>query len=119
MTNHVARLYAFAGALLVFLLTWAVVAAHPWAASKAATNDPRVAQLALREQRLRQEQVRVQRIVDRRWARYRTALAARKEDIAAATARQQAAQLPAASVPASPPSVRVVTLPPLTQTQSS
>jgi hypothetical protein len=118
MTSHVARLYAFAGALLVFLLTWAVVAAHPWAASKAATNDPRVAKLALREQRLRLEQVRVQRIVDRRWARYRTALAARQGEIAA-TKAQQAAAAPAASAPTAAPSVRVVTLPPLTSTQSS
>ena len=31
MTNHVVRLYAFAGALLVLFLTWAAIAAHPWA----------------------------------------------------------------------------------------
>ena len=33
MTNHVARLYAGALALLVFFLVWAVVAARPWAAA--------------------------------------------------------------------------------------
>ena len=120
MTNHIARLYALAGAILVFLLTWAIVAAHPWqTTSNATSRDPRLAQLALREQRLRHEQVRVQRIVDRRWARYRTALAARKREIAAARAQQQAVPASPAATTASAPAVRVVTLPPLTSTQSS
>jgi len=121
MTNHVARLYALAGAILVFLLAWAVVAvAHPWQApAKAAPNDPRLAQLAQREQRLRHEQVRVQRIVERRWARYHKALAARKKEIAAANARQRAALAAPPSISAAAPAVRVVTLPPLTSTQSS
>lgn len=122
MTNHVARLYALAGAILVFLMTWAAAAAHPWqpAAQRAKATDPRVAALVLREQRLRGESVRVQQIVDRRWAHYRHALAKRKKEIAAAKKRQQAWVAAAASSSASgAPSVRVVTLPPLTTTKTS
>lgn len=120
MTNHIARIYGLAGAVLVFFLTWAIVAAHPWqATSKAASRDPRLARLALREQHLRHEQVRVRRIVDRRWARYREALATRKQEIAAARAKQQAVLAPSAPTTGSAPTVRVVTLPPLTTTQSS
>ncbi|HEY6068527.1 MAG TPA: hypothetical protein VIU81_07510 [Gaiellaceae bacterium] len=109
MTSHVGRLYALALALLVFFLTWAVVAAHPWATS--AKADPRIAALAAREQRIRHESVAVRRIVNRRWAVYRKQLHARQAQIAAA----KQAQL--ASGPA--PSVRVVTLPPLTITRTS
>lgn len=111
MTSHVGRLYALALALLVFFLTWAVVAAHPWATS--AKADPRIAALVVREQRIRHESVAVRRIVNRRWAVYRTQLHARQAQIAAA--KQAQAQL--ASGPA--PSVRVVTLPPLTITRTS
>jgi len=46
MTDHVARLYALALALVVFFVTWAAVAAHPWATAK---PDPRVAALAARD----------------------------------------------------------------------
>ena len=38
MTNHVARLYALALALVVFFLAWAVVAAHPWATPRRPTR---------------------------------------------------------------------------------
>lgn len=99
MTNHVTRLYALALALLVFFLTWAAVAAHPWATSTSV--DPRLAALAAREQRLRHESIVVRRTVQHRWAVYRTKLHAQRA-IAAAT-----------------PSVRVVTLPPLTMTRTS
>jgi hypothetical protein len=120
MTNHFARLYALAGTILVFLLTWAVVAAHPWqATSNLNAKDPRLTQLAAREQRLRHEQVRVQKIVDRRWARYRKALAKRKKEIAAAKAQQQAVLTASVAAPAAAPPVHVVTLPPLTSTKSS
>jgi hypothetical protein len=100
MTSHVARLYALALALLVFFMTWAAVAAKPWARS-ATTPDPRLAALAAREQRLRQESVAVRRIVQHRWAVYRT--------------KQHARQVAAAA----PPAVRVVNLPPLTITRTS
>ena len=40
MTDHVARLYAGALALLAFFLVWAVIAARPWAAAD--EPDPRM-----------------------------------------------------------------------------
>jgi hypothetical protein len=102
MTSHVARLYALALALLVFFLTWAAVAAHPWATTSSVSADPRLAALAAREQRVQRESVAVRRIVDHRWAVYRSKLQARRHALAAA-----------------PPPVRVVTLPPLTITRTS
>ncbi len=107
MTSHPGRLYSLAVALLVFFLIWAVVAARPWAT---ATTDPRVAALAAREQRVRLESVAVQRIVRHRWDVYRVQLRERRSQIA--SARAQIAAAP-------PPSVRVVTLPPLTVTRTS
>jgi hypothetical protein len=99
MTSHVARLYALALALLIFFLSWAAVAARPWAAT--GTSDPRLVALAAREQRVRAESLAVRRIVQRRWAVYRTKLRAQRAAAAAA------------------PSVRVVNLPPLTITRTS
>jgi len=106
MTSHVGRLYALALALLVFFLTWALVAARPWAAKAFAQDDPRLAALAAREEKLRRQSELVRRIVGRRWALYRRQLAARKAELATAT-------------PARAPSVRVVNLPPITVTKSS
>jgi len=99
MTSHVARLYALALALLIFFLTWTAVAARPWAATS--TSDPRLVALAAREQRVRAESLAVRKIVQHRWAVYRTKLRAQRAAAAAA------------------PSVRVVTLPPLTITRTS
>jgi hypothetical protein len=113
MTRHVGRLYALALALVLFFLTWTTVAARPWARSARHAVDPRAAALVAREQRLRHESLLVQRIVQKRWAVYRVELRNRKAQIAAA----QQAQLAAA--PAAAPSVRVVTLPPLTITRTS
>lgn len=101
MTNHVVRLYAAAGALATFFLAWAGIAARPWVEQP---RDPRLAALAQREQRLQLDAALVQRVVDRRWAVYRAALA---------HSRTTAAAAPAA------PSVRVVTLPPVAATRSS
>jgi len=114
MTSHVARLYSLALALFVFFLTWATVGARPWAASAGAgtQKDPRLAALSAREQRLRHESVVVQRLVKHRWAVYRAQLAKRQSQIAAA--KQAQAQAAAAA-----PSVRVVSLPPLTVTRTS
>jgi hypothetical protein len=96
MTDHVARLYVLALAVLVFFVAWAAVAARPWAATTpAATADPRIEALIVKQQRVRAEALAVRRV-----------LAARK---------QQAART--SSAPA--PSVRVVTLPPLTITRTS
>lgn len=107
MTSPVGRVYATTLALVLFLLLWVVVAAKPWSAP---TADPRLKALAIREARLRHEAKLVDRIVARRFATYRRALAARR----AATARAAAAPAPAAA-----PAVRVVTLPPITITRTS
>ena len=128
MTNHLARLYALVAAVLVFFVAWAAIAAHPWQTQKAAAQDPRLAALQLREQRLRAEALAVKQVLNKRWAVYRAQLALRKQEISAlqtANAKARAASL--ASVPTPPPSsgssaapsVRVVTLPPLTITRTS
>ena len=109
MTNHVVRLYALALALVVFFLTWSAVAARPWATATA-NADPRLAALAAREQRVRAESIAVRRLVRHRWAVYRARMRQRQSQIAAARAQIAAAP---------PPSVRVVTLPPLTVTRTS
>jgi hypothetical protein len=109
MTSHVARLYAVAVALLVFFLSWAAVAAHPWVST--VSSDPRLAALAAREQRLRREAVVVRRIVRHRWAVYRRDLRRRHSQIAAAKRSQALA--------AAAPPVRIVNLPPLTVTRTS
>ncbi len=132
MTNHVVRLYAFAGALLVLFLTWAAIAAAPWAPHGGAKADPRWAALVAREQKLRHESTIVQRVVAQRWRVYRVRLASRRRAISAAVSRHQR-QLAAAHASASlaapystpssgysaAPSVRVVTLPPVTITRTS
>jgi hypothetical protein len=105
MTSHAGRLYVLAVALLVFFVTWAAVAARPWAASSQ-TSDPRLKTLAAREQRLRHESLVVRRIVQHRWAVYRVQLH-----------RRNAQQARLAAAPAPP--VRVVNLPPLTITRTS
>ena len=140
MTNHVVRLYAFAGALLLLFLTWAVIAAAPWAPHAAAKADPRWAALvalsllvflALNPVALAPSTWRYL-VVARRWRVYRVRLASRRRAISAAVSRHQR-QLAAArasaslassySAPASgnsaAPSVRVVTLPPVTITRTS
>lgn len=133
MTSHVGRLYVLALALLVFFLTWMAVAAHPWSAPATPRADPRVAVLAARQLKLRHESVVVARIVRRRWAVYRTQLRRREQRIAAVrranAAAARNAQLAASTAAAAPPavyaspaaepSVRVVTLPPLTITRTS
>jgi hypothetical protein len=81
-TSH--RLYAAVLALVVFCVSWATVAAKPWATAK---PDPRLAALAQREQRLRTDAKLVQHVVDRRLAAYRIALKARNAQIAAVRAR--------------------------------
>lgn len=111
MTDTSHRLYAVVIAVVVFFVTWAAVAAKPWAATK---PDPRLAALAQREQRLRADAKLVQQVVDSRTAAYRAALKSRKAQIATAQARSlQVAQSTAA------PAVRVVNLPPLTVTRTS
>jgi len=128
MTDTSHRLYAIVIAVVVFFLSWAAVAAQPWATT---STDPRLAVLAQREQRLRSDAKLVQQVVDARRATYRQALRARKAQIAAVKAQAaaaqarslQVAQTTAASSSAprysAAPSVRVVNLPPLTVTRTS
>jgi hypothetical protein len=103
MTNHTARLYAAAIALLAFFVLWAAIAAHPW---RTAAADPRLMSLRQREQILQREATLVRQIVAQRAA---AATRARK-------ARSTAALTPAAQPQ---PSVRVVRLPPLVITRTS
>ena len=141
MTNHVVRLYAVALTLAVLFLTWAVVAAKPWATQAAEKKDPRLVALERREARLRKQSVRVNRVVKQRFARYERKLRVRKQEIAAINAANAAAAAaPSFSVsPAgfsggssgssssgsggssgpSAPSVSVVDLPPATSSGSS
>ena len=143
MTNHVVRLYAVALTLAVLFLTWAVVSAKPWATQAAEKKDPRLVALERREERLRKQSVRVNRVVKRRFARYERQLARRQREIAAIQAANAAAAA-ASSVPVSSggavsfsssssgssgssggssgpsaPSVSVVDLPPATSSGSS
>jgi len=126
MTSHVLRLYALVAGTVIFFVTWAAVAAHPWATTQTKT-DPRLGALAAREQRLRVESVRVQRIVERRYARYRRELRVRRSEIARVLARQAraraaaSAQAASAATPAAAaaPAVQVVHLPPLVVTRTS
>jgi len=112
MTSHAGRLYALAGVLVVFFLTWALLAARPWAPARQ-VSDPRLTALAHREHQLRRDAVLVRRIVARRFARYRVALVRRRAELAAVSAAAPAPTVAAA------PAVRVVTLPPLTITRTS
>jgi hypothetical protein len=91
-TRHTARLYTLIVSALIFFLVWAVVAAHPW---QRASADPRLVALTQREQRLRADATRVQKLLHRRFADYRIQLARRRTQIAAAKRRQ--AQLNAAA----------------------
>ena len=105
MTSHQGRLYALALGLVVFFVSWAVIAAHPWATAAA---DPRLKGLAVREAQLRQEAKLVQKVVATRWAKYRSELKLRRAQIAKVAASAAAAQQ-AAAVAA--PAVQVVNLP--------
>lgn len=119
MTDHHARLYASAIAILVLFLTWAVVAARPWPA-ESATQDPRLAALERREAQLRRKSVKVQRAVERRFAAYQVRLKKRRARIAEIRGANAAAAAAAPAAPAAAaPSVSVVSLPPVTSTRSS
>jgi hypothetical protein len=133
MTNHLARLYALALGVLVFLVAWAAVAAGPFPRAKAAAVEPdsRLVALQKREARLTREQQRVNRLVERRFARYRKRLAERRREQAALDAAAAAAAVAASAVtapaapaapsfaPAAPPPVQITTQPPVTSSGSS
>jgi hypothetical protein len=116
MTDHTARLYAIAFALLVFFATWAAVAARPWATeANASAKDPRVVALDRRAQRLEKRRARIQRTLNRRFAEYEAALRDRQAQIAAAQAAPVAISAPSVSAP----SVGTVPSAPVTSTRSS
>ena len=142
MTNATRRLSIASIAILVLFLSWAFVAARPWAVHASAAQDPRVQLLAQREARLRHDAVLVNHVVARRWKHYQVALHKRQRAIARAkathahqlvAARQAAASVAAAQVSApsrsyssggstataAAPPVRIVTLPALTITRTS
>lgn len=130
MTNHVARLYAIALSLVVFFVTWAAVSARPWAAQASKPLDPRLVALQSREAQVHRESIRVRRVVRHRWHVYRVELKKRKRQIAAIeSANAQAAAAAAAAATAAPsssswstpapPSVAVVSTPPVTSTHTS
>jgi hypothetical protein len=135
MTNHVARLYAFATSLIVFFAVWLAISAHPWAQASAAppAGTMQSARQSARERALQAETRRVNLIVNRRYAAYRRALARRNRANASARAvhsRQLVAARSAvaqrvASAPvqsssgAAPAPVRIVTLPAVAATRTS
>jgi hypothetical protein len=106
MTDHVARLYGLVVGVLVFFAAWAAGGAPPRATPATGGGGPPRAPLSARQQRVHLESLRVQKVVNARWAAYHAALA--KRNAAAATLATSAA-----------PSVKVVTLPPLTVTRVS
>lgn len=116
MNKHIMRTYAVIGAMLVFFLAWAVIAAHPWATP---AKDPRVTALQVRERHIHQESIHVNRIVRARWSRYRTALERRQAEIAAVTRRHRAQVTRAAAARSFAPSVTFVHLAPVTVTRTS
>jgi hypothetical protein len=105
MTSQQGRLYALALALVAFFLAWAVVAAQPWAAASA---DPRLRVLAIREVQLQRRARLVRKVVAARWAVYRVELKARRAEIARVNATAAAA---AQAATAAAPAVQVVNLP--------
>ena len=111
MTNHIARLYAAAGAILALFLAWAGIAAHPWQNDQTAPvntrADSQARALAVYEKRLQKDTRLVHKVVRRRAAEAR---AARQAAAAAAAAAAQSGTASSGWSPA--PSVRVVTLPP-------
>jgi hypothetical protein len=110
-----ARIYALLLALVLFFLTWATVAAHPW--GRTAAPDPRMAALEQRRVALRHEAIRVRRVLERRWAAYRVARANRERLIAAV--RQQAAAAPVTRYVSVAAPATIVPSAPVTATRSS
>ena len=141
MTSHALRLYVASVTLLVFFVLWAVIAAKPWASTGGhAAPDPRLVALKRRQHRLERETRHVTQQLDLRWREYRRRLRQR-ETLIHKLERRHAAQVAAAAraaasaavtyhaaavsgAPAAPsvmsaPTVRVVTLPPVTRSGSS
>ena len=143
MTNNFGRVYAITLAIVVFFLSWAIIAARPWVSAPEAKTDPRIAALNARERRLRKDAVEIRAIVQKRWTVYHSQLVRRKHLIAVRKKAQQVflaqqalaarqAQVVRSSAPSSAPSyhsapapsapiVRVAppAAPPVTKTKTS
>jgi hypothetical protein len=102
MTSPLGRVYVLGAALLVFLLLWAGIAAHPWVSAAA---DPRLAALDARQQRLNAQLVAAQNRQAAQWSSYRATVAQRQRQAATAAAVT--------------PAVRIVQLPALATTRTS
>ena len=89
MTSNLGRAYATSIAVVVFFLSWAVVAAKPWVSAPEAKTDPRILALSARERKLNKDAVQVRAIVQKRWALYQAQLVRRKHLIAARKKAQQ------------------------------
>lgn len=89
MPNHIGRMYAIAGAIVVLFLWWAAVAAHPW---DSAPVDPRVAALNERRAQVRQDAAQAKKIVAARWERYEHRLAVRRREVNRAWHRRKRAE---------------------------
>jgi hypothetical protein len=90
MTSSLGRVYAITLAIVVFFLSWAVIAARPWVRAPEAKTDPRIAALNARERTLRKDAVEIRAIVQKRWAVYQAQLVRRKHLIAVRKKAQQA-----------------------------
>ena len=90
MTSGLGRSYAISAAIVVFFLSWAVIAARPWVEAPAAKTDPRLTALDQRERRLRKDAVEIRAIVQKRWTVYRAQLVRRKQLIVVRKKAQQA-----------------------------
>ena len=110
MANHVGRLYAAAVGVFVLFLSWAAIAAHPWATPKA---NPQLQLIALREQALKRETALVNTILQQRATTAKLVATAKQRAAAQTISQTQAAPAPSSA------GVRVVTLPPLTITKTS
>ena len=95
MTNHIARLYAAAGAILALFLAWAGIAAHPWQSDQTTPVNARANSearaLAAYEKRLKKDARLVRKVVRQRAAEARAAR--RAAAAAAAAAATQTAAL--------------------------
>ena len=90
MTSNLGRVYAITLGIVVFFLSWAVIAARPWVSAPEAKTDPRIVALNVREQKLRKDAVAISAIVQKRWKVYRVQLVRRKHLIVVRKKAQQA-----------------------------
>ena len=96
MTSNLGRVYAITLGIVVFFLSWAVIAARPWVSAAAAKTDPRIVALNAREQKLRKDAAEISAIVQKRWKVYNAQLVRRKHMIAVRKKALQAQQALAA-----------------------